>query len=204
MKNKNLYISITFLVLFIINTLLVVYGKMTLVDEEVHLTVISNVSEFTSNLMHAITFLGSTFWMIGLCLVLFIIFMVTKHKKTAFSTAGILVVSTIFNNVVKYIIQRPRPEYITVKESTFSYPSGHMMASVTLYGFLVYLLLKADIKKTYKVIFTTLLSILTILIGTSRIYLGAHFFSDIFGGALLSLSIIFFYVYLDEKRNLRD
>ena len=204
MKNKNLYISITFLVLFIINTLLVILGKMTLIDEEVHLMVISNVSEFTSNLMHAITFLGSTIWMVGLCLVLFIIFMITKHKKTAYSTAGILIISTIFNNVIKFIIRRPRPEYITVKESSFSYPSGHMMASVTLYGFLIYLLLKANIKKSYKIIFIILLSILTILIGTSRIYLGAHFFSDIFGGALLSLSIIFFYVYLDEKRSLRD
>ena len=204
MKNKNLYISITFLVLFIINTLLVILGKMTLIDEEVHLMVISNVSEFTSNLMHVITFLGSTIWMVGLCLVLFIIFMITKHKKTAYSTAGILIISTIFNNVIKFIIRRPRPEYITVKESSFSYPSGHMMASVTLYGFLIYLLLKANIKKSYKIIFIILLSILTILIGTSRIYLGAHFFSDIFGGALLSLSIIFFYVYLDEKRSLRD
>ena len=78
------------------------------------------------------------------------------------------------------------------------------MASVTLYGFLIYLISKSQMKTLYKVIFNTLLVVLIILIGTSRIYLGAHFASDILGGAMMSLSILFLFAHLDEKKKLID
>ena len=204
MKNKKLYLSILFLLLFIADMILVITNNTVTFDDEIHLTVISTMSEFMSSFMRVMTFCGSTVFMICLCAFLFFVFLLKKHKKTAFSTAGILIVSTIINNVIKWIIRRPRPVYMIVEESSFSFPSGHMMASVTLYGFLIYLISKSQMKTLYKVIFNTLLVVLIILIGTSRIYLGAHFASDILGGAMMSLSILFLFAHLDEKKKLID
>ena len=116
--------------------------------------------------------------------------MILKKKDYAFKCAGILVISTLLNNIVKVIIRRPRPEYITVIESTFSYPSGHTMASVTLYGFLIYYLFKTKISKSYKILFSILLGIIPFVVAISRIYLGAHYFSDVFGAMLLSLALL--------------
>ena len=109
--NKKLYLSILFFILFIANTIvvfLVKAGRLSLIvtlDDEIHLTVISMMSEFMSDFMHTMTFFGSTVFMICLCAALFFIFLWKKHKNMAFSVAGILIVSTILNNVVKWIIR---------------------------------------------------------------------------------------------------
>lgn len=190
MKNKKYYIPFTLLVLFIINSLLVVNNKYNVIDKNVHDFVIKFSSETMTKLMKIFTFLGSTPFIIGLCILIFIILMLLKKKDYAFKCAGILVISTLLNNIVKVIIRRPRPEYITVIEKTFSYPSGHTMASVTLYGFLIYYLFKTKISKSYKILFSILLGIIPFVVAISRIYLGAHYFSDVFGAMILSLALL--------------
>lgn len=190
MKNKKYYIPFTLIVLFIINSLLVVNNKYIVIDKNVHDFVIKFSSETMTKIMKVFTFLGSTPFIIGLCILIFIILMILKKKDYAFKCAGILVISTLLNNIVKVIIRRPRPEYITVIENTFSYPSGHTMASVTLYGFLIYYLFKTKISKSYKILFSILLGIIPFVVAISRIYLGAHYFSDVFGAMLLSLALL--------------
>lgn len=190
MKNKKYYIPFTFLVLFIINSVLVVNNKFLKIDENVHNFIIRYSSEITTKAMKIFTFLGSTPFIIGLCILFFVLFIVFKKKSTAYKCAGVLIISTLINNIVKVIIRRPRPEYITVVEKTFSYPSGHTMASTTLYGFLIYYIWHENFDKNYKIIFTIILSIIPILVGISRIYLGAHYFSDVIGGAFLSIAIL--------------
>lgn len=190
MKNKKYYIPFTLLILFIINSLLVVNNKYNVIDKNIHDFVIKFSSETMTKIMKVFTFLGSTPFIIGLCILIFIILMLLKKKEYAFKCAGILVISTLLNNIVKVIIRRPRPEYITVIENTFSYPSGHTMASVTLYGFLIYYLFKTKISKSYKILFSILLGIIPFVVAISRIYLGAHYFSDVFGAMLLSLALL--------------
>lgn len=190
MKNKKYYIPFTLLVLFIINSILVINNKFTIIDDSVHNFVMRFYSEMTTKFMKVFTFLGSTPFIILLCVLVFVILIYKKQKEYAYKCGGILVISTLINNIVKVIVRRPRPEYITVVENTFSYPSGHTMASVTLYGFLIYFILKSKISKTYKIIFSVILGIIPVLVGISRIYLGAHYFSDVFGGALLSIMLL--------------
>ncbi len=190
MKNKKYYIPFTLLVLFIINSILVIKNKYVNIDDSVHNFIMRFSSEMTTKFMKIFTFFGSTPFITLLCVVVFVILLYKKQKEYAYKCAGILIISTLINNIVKVIIRRPRPEYITVVENTFSYPSGHTMASVTLYGFLIYFILKTKISKTYKLLFSIILGIIPILVGISRIYLGAHFFSDVFGGALISIMLL--------------
>ena len=196
--NKKIFIPISLLLLFIINTILVICNKVSLIDKSIHDFVIKFSSEVTTTIMKIFTFFGSTIFIVILSIILFIIFIILKQKDKAFKTAGAIIISTIINNIIKIIIQRPRPEYITVVEKTFSYPSGHTMASTTLYGILLYLLLKSNLNKTYKIGFGIILGNLPLLVGISRIYLGAHFFTDVFGGYLLSGLILTIVYYIDE------
>lgn len=190
MKNKKYYIPFTLLVLFIINSILVINNKYVSIDDSVHNFIMKFSSEMTTKFMKIFTFLGSTPFITLLCVLVFVILLYKKQKEYAYKCAGILVISTLINNIVKVIVRRPRPEYITVVENTFSYPSGHTMASVTLYGFLIYFILKSKISKTYKIVFSIVLGIIPVLVGISRIYLGAHYFSDVFGGVLLSIMLL--------------
>ena len=78
MKNKKYYIPFTLLVLFIINSLLVVNNKYNVIDKNVHDFVIKFSSETMTKIMKVFTFLGSTPFIIGLCILIFIILMLLK------------------------------------------------------------------------------------------------------------------------------
>lgn len=201
-KNKKIITPIILIILFAINSLLVILHKTEGIDDFVHSLVLKSYSEVTTKVMKIFTFMGSTIFIVALCAILFITFLVLKKKITAFKCLGNLVLSTALNNVIKLIIRRPRPVYMTVVENTFSYPSGHMMASTTLYGFLIILVLNSNISKLYKTIYTSLLTILILLVGISRIYLGAHYFSDVFGGALLSTALLIIVELFLKKKNI--
>ncbi len=109
----------------------------------------------------------------------------------------------IFIYITKLIFHRPRPKIAIYFEPTYSFPSGHATISVALYGFGIYLLfrlLKSDTLKFYISFFTI---VFIALIGLSRIYLGEHYFSDVYSGYLLgSLWFIIgvaFTKWMDER-----
>ena len=201
MKKNKLRVFITLIIVFILNTILVVTGKYLSFDNFIHHSVIKLHSEVTTKVMKGLTFCGSTSFIVGLACGLFIIFLIKKRKNLAFTSVSVLIVSTIINNVVKLIIRRPRPAYMPIGlEKSFSYPSGHTMASVTLYGFLIYLIIKSNYPKRYKVFYSCIFSLLIMGVGISRIYLGAHYFSDVFGGMILSLSILVLFAFINDKQ----
>jgi undecaprenyl-diphosphatase len=66
----------------------------------------------------------------------------------------------------------------------FSYPSGHATSGFIFYGLLVYLVWKTNIPKLYKWLTASILILLSLLIGFSRIYLRVHYASDVVAGLL--------------------
>lgn len=199
MKNKKIYIFCILIILFIINTIFVINNGYTSIDSSLHNFIDNFNSDTLTKIMHIITFFGGAIFMALLCFLLVILFITKKLNNKFYCIMGTLMISTMVNCIIKLIIRRPRPEYMTVVENTFSYPSGHMMASTTLYGFLIYLILKSNKARTNKALYALLLGMLIILIGISRMYLGAHYFSDVFGGLLLSISIILLFDILNDK-----
>lgn len=108
------------------------------------------------------------------------------------------------NFIVKSIIRRQRPVDINlIIENGFSFPSGHSMVSFAFYGFIIYYIYCSNLSKTWKIFIISLLSLLILTIGLSRIYLGVHYASDVIGGFILALVylIIFIkYIYKREKK----
>jgi len=199
MKNKNIILSLTFLGVFLINTILVVTNIYAPVDDFVHNLVMQLYCDASTIFFKGITFLGSTVFIVAFSLALFIIFLLKKKNIKAYFLAALIIISTIINNVIKLLVRRPRPEYMMVTESTFAYPSGHTMASATLYGLLIVLILQSNLSKFNKIFYVTFLILLILLIGLSRIYLGAHYFSDVIGSIILSTSILFAYLHISKK-----
>ncbi|BBG65429.1 membrane-associated phospholipid phosphatase [Hydrogenimonas sp.] len=97
-----------------------------------------------------------------------------------FSIAG----SALSVYLGKLALHRPRPETALYFEPTYSFPSAHAAAAVAFYGFLAYLLMweRKSFKSRINILFTV--TVLILLIGFSRIYLGVHYLSDVFGGYL--------------------
>jgi membrane-associated phospholipid phosphatase len=81
-----------------------------------------------------------------------------------------------------FLRERPSFEVSLVYEPTLSFPSGHSMASIVSYGMLAYLLVLIVPHRWLRIAVAGILSLLVLGIGFSRIYLGAHWFSDVLGG----------------------
>ena len=155
------------------------------------------ISDFATPIAKFITNFGGAIFLITLTIVLLVLI---KNKKIGISIFSNLVIVTILNQLLKAILQRPRPtEYRIVEETGYSFPSGHSMVSMAFYGYLIYLIYKYVKNNYIKWISIVLLSILVCSIGISRIYLGVHYTSDVLGGFLISMSYLVIYISAVNK-----
>ena len=155
------------------------------------------ISDFATPIAKFITNFGGAIILIGSAFTLFIFI---KNKKIGVSIISNLAIITLLNQLLKRIVQRPRPtEFRIVEESGYSFPSGHSMVSMAFYGYLIYLIYKYVKNKYLKWISIILLSILICSIGISRIYLGVHYTSDVLGGFFISISYLIIYISAINK-----
>lgn len=144
-----------------------------------------------------ITNFGGAIFVISLTTILFFLI---KDKKIGISIIANLGIVTILNQIIKFIMQRPRPtEFRIIEETGYSFPSGHSMVSLAFYGYLVYLIYKYINNKHLKRTLIIILSVLICVIGVSRIYLGVHYTSDVLGGFLISFAYLIIYIELVNK-----
>lgn len=155
------------------------------------------ISDFATPIAKFITNFGGAIFLIIVTIILFILI---KNKKIGFSIISNLVIVTILNQLLKNILQRPRPnEFRIIEETGYSFPSGHSMVSMAFYGYLIYLIYIYVKNKYLKWTLIVLLSILICTIGISRIYLGVHYTSDVLGGFLISISYLVIYISAVNK-----
>lgn len=147
------------------------------------------------------TTIGSGFVLIPICILSYFIL---KDRLKAICISANFISIVLLNFILKNMFGRPRPDqYRLVKASGYSFPSGHSMVSMAFYGFFIYLIFKNVKNKKLKWIYSSLLSIMIIFIGISRIYLGVHYASDVVGGFIISISylLIFTEIYKIISKN---
>ena len=187
---KNKYLFIIPLCLFSIDYLLIQFQIVQPVDWFVYHLVQNLKCDFMTSFFKLCSNLGST-WFYVILVLLLVIF---KNKKDIWEGIHLLIIQGI-NRFIKALVKRARPPqiYHLVHETNYSFPSGHSMSAMAGYGLLIIEVQKSSLK--YKTIIKVFLAIMIFLIGLSRIYLGVHYFSDVIGGFLLSLSYLLFIYY---------
>ena len=193
-KNNKRYILLFIcLMLFIVVLINVLNGNIQNFDSNIYNLISFIKSNFMDIVFRAITKFGDEEVLILIAIVCLIFI---KNRRIGGSIAINLASIGLINHILKEIIQRPRPpiEFRMVEESSFSFPSGHAMASMAFYGLMMYYIYNYLKNEKLKNIICTILSILILLVGVSRIYLGVHYASDVIAGFLLSIIYLVLYI----------
>lgn len=113
---------------------------------------------------------GARDWLLGLVLVV---------------PGGILI-----NTLFKYLFARVRPQFVDpiVSLASFSFPSGHVSGSTLFYGFVAALLISRSHSRLRNVAIVSAALSMVLLVAASRMYLGAHFLSDVLAAFFESLA----------------
>jgi len=135
------------------------------------------------------------------------VFFLFGNYKAAFIFFSTFIFSSFLVTCLKQVIKRPRPLpydpdiHIWDSVTSFllppvpylgSFPSGHTVASIVLYS-----MIAIYIGQVFPVLATYLLTCALVgaaIVGLSRIYLGAHWFTDVLAGYGIGLGIIWFWV----------
>lgn len=190
--NRKKTISLISFGLFLIVLIFVLKYDNLVIDNYI-INLFKYKNNLLTNFMKVITLFGSAYVIVPCC---FILLFALKNKKNKILMMSNLVIITLLNQLLKCVFRRLRPINGIISESGYSFPSGHSMVSMAFYGFLIYLLYKSNFK--YKNIFIGLLIVLILLIGISRIYLGVHYPTDVFGGFLLSISYLLLFIEISK------
>ena len=142
---------------------------MNFIDEKIYALITGFTSQKATTCMMIISFLGSATVLISLAIASIIIF--RKNKIGLYITINLATVF-LLNRILKMVIRRPRPNLIQiVPETGYSFPSGHTMVGTGFYGLCIYFIYKEIKNKAVKYSLITILVLLILLIGISRIYL---------------------------------
>ncbi|MFJ5624399.1 phosphatase PAP2 family protein [Peribacillus loiseleuriae] len=176
-------------------------------------SVISFIQGFESSaltsIMKLFTFIGSFSVVLVIFLIaLFVLYKVFKYRTELILLVVVIVGTPILNQVLKAIFHRTRPDFHRLIEvGGYSFPSGHAMNAFAVYGILTFLLWRHIPTRLGRTVLIIISSLFIIMIGTSRIYLGVHYPSDIIGGYFASgfwlAIVIWFFQRYKEKQSKR-
>lgn len=193
---KKVFLIGCLLILFIVITILVLTNNISSFDDSIYNFVFGLRNNFFDIYFKSVTCCANT---ITVICILIVLLLVIKDKYR--NILGIAALSTVLTNqILKNIFTRPRPNHLRlIKQGGYSYPSGHAMISIAIYGFLIYYVYHKVKNKALKISLIGLLILLIISIGLSRIYVGVHYPSDILGGYTLALLILILVVLGVDK-----
>ena len=195
----GLPLSITLFVafFFLINFLSVLVtvstkGSLTQVDTRILNLIPSLRTPVQTSFFQIVTSLANKETAIFL-VVLTALALLRNHQKLlsglVICTAGSEEVLTF---VIKLLVRRPRPDQALrlIREDSFSFPSGHVVRATVLFGFLAYLFYKKFSSSRARILTVTVYVLAVFFVALSRLYLGVHYPTDVWGSVLLGIAIL--------------
>ena len=147
--------------------------------------------------MEGVSFVGQAPFLVAAA-VFMALFLWRKQTGACVALAA-AVLSFGIGPVLKFIVDRPRPseDLIAVwrSQDTLSFPSGHAFTAVLVFGILFYLAPRLVSWRWAALLMRVSSASLILLIGISRVYLGAHWPSDVLGGLLYGGLVLTFLIY---------
>ncbi len=132
-----------------------------------------------------------------------------RLRLEAIMTLGITFSSALLKNGLQSLINRPRPSPLLIevyqKSKGKSFPSGHVITSLTSWGWFMALYIQLFKRKSrWQRAVLSIPALFIGITGPTRIYLGDHWASDVLGGYLFGSAYLSFFVYWYKRLKRRD
>lgn len=153
-------------------------------DEAMRAAINRHASPALTSAMRSITFFGSTVFIVGLAICVVLVFILIKWEHAALLFAITMAGALALNGVLKLFLHRTRPKayFDIVAPTSSSFPSGHSLYSLCCYGMLAFLIGAGLQSLAVSFVVWAVAVSLILLVGSSRIYLGVHYPSDVLAG----------------------
>jgi undecaprenyl-diphosphatase len=181
------------------------HEPLTVADAQLSTWLHSHTLPLLTSVMFVVTYLGSSV-IVSCVAVVFGLYLIWRRRLywlAAFVSS--VYGGMLLNKILKYEFQRPRPHFDDplLSLTSYSFPSGHTMTATVLYGVLAAYFFTTTQDWRRRVFIVLVASFLILLVGFSRIYLGAHYLSDVLGAmaeGLAWLSLCLTVVYSVWRR----
>jgi membrane-associated phospholipid phosphatase len=155
--------------------------------------------------MRGISFLGSTYFLLALTIVVVVWFLQRHWQREAMLFAITMAGGGLLDVTLKHAFQRARPVpfFNLVAPSSYSFPSGHALGSFCFYGALAAILATRLRDRRIRIVIWYSSALIILLIGFSRIYLGVHYTTDVLAGFAAALIWIVVVAFVEQRLALR-
>lgn len=150
-------------------------------------------------IMIFITMLGQKQIILSACLLLTFWLFYQKRPYAAIHVFALALLASISILGLKYLIKIPRPWGLLDNSDSFSMPSGHSTLAIAIYMGFAFFIANTMPSHRRKYVYACGL-LIAFLVGISRLYLGAHWFTDIIGGWLLGAAVLIVVIISYERK----
>lgn len=184
-------------IIFIVLSILVLTRNDIHIDSTIYGFISKYISNNLTSNVKILTNLGSALIVISIVVIVLIFY---KNKRYGLFMSINLITITLLQLILKSIFARSRPVDINLIEETgYSFPSGHSLTVMAFYGFIIYLIYISKLNKKSKILYISLFSLIILVVGLSRVYLGVHFFTDVLGAFTFALSYLIIYTNIIKR-----
>ena len=164
-------------------------GDAVQFDEATRAAVHQLASPAMTVVMRFFSFIGSTLMLTILTAIVIVWFASRRWGREAKLFAITMIGGSLLNMTLKMTFKRSRPVpfFDPWPPETYSFPSGHSLMSACFFGALAAILNARIRKKRVRAIVWVLATVMFLLVGFSRIYLGVHHTTDVIAGFAAAL-----------------
>ena len=167
---------------FLVVATAVVSGVTVATDDRIELAVHAAANPLLDVLMPALTVLGLIPTLTVIVVAAGVLLLRARRRFEALLLVVVMLGEGVWDNLIKFGVHRRRPQLFPhAALSSFSFPSGHAMATLCLIGVLL-VIVWAQFRPVWRWVFGIMAPILLLGIGLSRVYLGVHYPSDVVAG----------------------
>ncbi len=130
----------------------------------------------------------------------------TKRRREALAVLLVLIAVTAGSEAIKQLVARPRPSGTdpNIPGVVYSYPSGHVLEALTIFGIITIRSWRSSRPLLAKLAVMVIVALWVALVAIARVALNAHFPSDVLAGVLGGIGVLGVYGWLTRPGGVAD